>query len=110
MKILKEVLKISIGVVCVCLLCVSLAMAFTCDSSGCTINSLDFKCSKNVQIRCTSNGDQYAALSDHLRGERVFGLSSDSMVIYYKKKSVDQHYNSNPSASDSSAFSNWSSL
>ena len=115
MKILKKVLKVSIGVVCTCMLCVSLVMAgnFTCTSSSC--GSLDFRCSKNVQIRCNSGGQSYAAISDHSSGDKVYGLSSNSSIIYYKKKSdlnitVGQHYDQDPSTSDSSAFSDWSSL
>ncbi|RLB09531.1 MAG: hypothetical protein DRG27_04340 [Deltaproteobacteria bacterium] len=114
MKILKEVLKVSIGAVCVCLLCVSLAMAtITCDSSGCTTSSgtVDFKCSKNVRIVCNSNGQTYAAISDHFSGDKVYGVSSDSSVVYYTTKSKGEHYDTSGfTASDSSAFSDWSSL
>ena len=118
MKILKEVLKVSIGVVCVCLLCVSLSMAaatnFTCEYTGCTGlpagSTLDFKCSKDVKITCNSDGRSYAAISDHFYGDKVYGITSESTKVYRTDKDPRKHYDQSFTASDSSAFNGWSSL
>ncbi len=114
MKILKKVLFCGIGIICLSLLFAVPSMAaFHCDSSGCTgltSGTVNFKCSKNVRINCNSNGQTYAANSAHYSGDRVYGVSSDSSVIYYTTKNKGSEYTTSPSASDSSAFSGWSSL
>ena len=113
MKMLKKVLKVSIGIACACMLCVSLAMAdtstFTCTSNSC--GSLDFRCSKNVRIVCNSDGQNYAAISDHYSGDKVYGITSGSSVIYYNTKTKGKHYATDGfDATDTADFANWSSL
>lgn len=116
MKIFKKVLMVTIGIVCIGLLWVSLAMArITCDSSGCNASSgsVDFKCSKNVKIYCNSDGQTYAATSGHKSGDKAYGVTSSSSLVYYTTKTEGQEWNWTDSThSDSSAFtgSNWHSL
>ncbi len=94
-----------------------LGYSWTCDDSGCNTTGLtekgdigEFKTSKNVEIRVTSSAQAYAAIADHLNGDRAFGASSDSTKIFYTSKTEGQHYGSDPSNSDSSEFSGWTSL
>ena len=76
------------------------AGTFYCDSNGCNPGngSLDFKCSKNVRINCNSDGQRYAANSSHYSGDKVYGVSSDSSIVYYTTKSKGSTYNTNPSS------------
>ncbi|RLB10771.1 MAG: hypothetical protein DRG39_05565, partial [Deltaproteobacteria bacterium] len=115
MKIVKKVLFCGIGLICLSLLFAVPSMAaFYCDSSGShnlQSGSIDFKCSKNVQINCNSNGQTYAANAGHYSGNRAYGVSSDSSVVYYTSKDKGTSWDSSnsPSASDSSAFGSWHS-
>jgi len=91
--------------------------AWTCTDSGCDTSGLStagdiasFQTSKNVQIQVNSVSQSYAAIADHLNGDRAFGASSDSTKIYYTSKNKGAHYSGTLSASDSSAFSGWNSL
>ena len=96
--------------------------AWTCDDSGCTTSGLSsagdiatFQTSKNVQIGVNSVAQSYAAIADHLNGDRAFGTASNSTKIYYTSKNKGKHYGGGdtitaPTASDSSAFSSWNSL
>ncbi len=95
----------------------SLYAGWTCTDSGCDTSGLSvtgdigqFKTSKNVQIQVNSSSQSYAAIADHYNGDRAFGASSDSTKIYYTDKDKGSHYSGNFTASDSSAFSGWSSL
>ena len=114
MKIFKKVILTGLAMICMLLMSIAPAVAFQCTSSGCsgiTNGSVDFKCSKNVVINCNSNGQTYAATSDHSSGDRVYGVSSDASVVYYTTKAKGSHWDSSSfSASDSSAFSGWHSL
>jgi len=92
---------------------------WSCDDSGCNTSGLSsvgdiasFQTSKNVEIQVSSASQSYAAIADHLNGDRAFGASSDSTKIYYTSKNKGDHYSdtNTPDASDSSAFSGWSSL
>ncbi len=116
MKIVKKVLFCGIGLICLSLLfAVPNTAAFSCNPSGCTglasdSTNVDFKCSKNVQINCKSDGQAYAASAGHRSGNRAYGVSSDSSVVYYTSKDKGTAWTSAPGASDSSAFSDWHSL
>ena len=114
MKIVKKVLFCGIGLICLSLLFAvpSMAGKFHCTPSGCnpSSGSVDFKCSKNVKINCNSDGQAYAASAGHYSGNRAYGVSSDSSVVYYTSKNKGADYTTDPSASDSSAFNSWSSL
>ncbi len=117
MKIVKKVLFCGIGLICLSLLFAvpSMAGKFHCTESGCSDleagSSVDFKCSKNVKINCNSDGQAYAASAGHYSGNRAYGVSSDSSVVYYHSKNKGEKWDTDPTASDSSAFgSGWSSL
>ena len=114
MKILKKMLVGGIGLICVSLVFVvsTIAGTFSCNPSGCNPSdgSLDFKCSKNVRINCNSDGQSYAATSGHYSGNKAYGVSSDSSVVYYTDKDKGSQWTSNPSSPNSSAFNSWHSL
>ena len=89
---------------------------WTCTDSECgtglsTAGDIaSFRTSKNVQIQVNSVSQSYAAIADHLNGDRAFGTSSDSTKIYYTSKNKGAHYTESFTASDSSAFDGWNSL
>ncbi len=73
--------------------------------------------SRNVDI-CfnvdTNNGTSYAAVSKHKNGNRCYGAASDTQRLYYSTSSNCAKgqiiTTSIVTASDSSAFSSWTSL
>jgi len=69
----------------------------------------DYKTSKNVEIHVLSDAQSYAATAAHLNGDREFGSASSDSVIYYQSKAKNTNA-SDPTASDSGAFSGWSQL
>lgn len=86
------------------------AASWSCDATGgadCKIEG--WKASNNVTVNVNSVVQSYAATSGHLNGDRTFGTASDSPKIYYTTKDKGATPPA-PSASDSSAFSGWSSL
>ena len=87
--------------------------SFSCNENGCSglsTGSLDFKASKNVDVRCNAATQQYAASAGHTNGDKAYGITSTGNVVYYTTKTKGNDWNTSPSATDSSAFSSWSSL
>jgi hypothetical protein len=100
---MRKILIITLSLV---LLSVVFASAATEVTSYPTLN---FQASNNVKVYASSAAQTYAAISSHLNGDRVFGASSNETVIRYKEKNTGEWYTT-LGASDSSAFSDWSSL
>lgn len=84
----------------------------TFDSDGVDTDSAlldNFRTSKNVELNALGNTTTYAAVSGHLQGDKEYGSASGDSKIYFQAK-TEGAQPSDPSASDSSAFADWSAL
>ena len=72
----------------------------------------EFKTSKNVTLLVKASDQSYAAKSKHENGNRTFGSASGDPLIYYNESTAvgTALTSADLTASDSSAFSGWSSL
>lgn len=107
--------------ICLVLICLVASMAFALsqqvtttayallDPSG-AATQLTIKPSTNVTLMLESGVGGYAVAASHLNGDRVFGTSFDSQVIFWTAKTSGTQYTTAPAASNTSAFSGWSSL
>lgn len=66
--------------------------------------------SQNVTLCANVVAQSYAAQAKHLNGNRTYGAASNSTRLYWQSSSTGTAISSDPSASDSSAFSGWNTL
>ncbi len=65
--------------------------------------------STNVTMTIISDAGAYAIQTDHFNGDRQFGVTWDSVAIYWNSKTPGQTVTA-ITASDSSAFASWLTL